>query len=145
MGHAMRVMAPTGVNTGGGKRLGRLGRSCWVTYTHGLRNERRISAKVRAVDIIWVISFSIWFTNYLFQPAAQFELQHDAYVSVESYKSDWLLQNLLPSLQWCAEGEIPGTAGSDSWLLQFHCQTKGKIGMIPLPLIKFYLFLGSSS
>lgn len=52
MGHAMRVMAPTGTNTGGGKRLGRLRRSFWVTYTHGLGNERRISAKVRAVDII---------------------------------------------------------------------------------------------
>lgn len=52
MGHAMRVMAPTGTNTGGGKRLGRLRRSFWVTYTHGLGNEQRISAKVRAVDII---------------------------------------------------------------------------------------------
>lgn len=70
-----------------------------------------------AVDSIWVISFGIWSTNYLFQPATQFELPYDAYVSVERYKSDWLLQNLLPSLQWCAEGEISGTAGSDLWLL----------------------------
>lgn len=144
MGHAMRAMVPTGVNTGGGQWLGRLRRSCCVSHTHGLRDERRISAEARAVDIIWVISFRIWFTNYLFQPATQFELQYEAYVSVERYKRDWLLQNLLPSLQWCAEGEIPGTAGSDLWFLQFHCQTKGKIGIIPLPLIKFYFFLGSS-
>lgn len=37
---------------GGGKKLGRLRRIFWVTYTHGLGNERRISAKLRTMDII---------------------------------------------------------------------------------------------
>ena len=122
MDHAVREMVPTGVNIWGGKRSARFRRNSWVIYVHELKGEESISA------ISSLLKWERWrvfewfhlvfdLPIVFFSQQHSFELWYDAYVSVERYKRDWFLQNLLPSPQWCAEGEISGTAGSDLWLL----------------------------